>query len=168
MPTTPTAQRGDGARRRRALRRGSHCIFKNRGYPVVAHFPCQVQRLLVIGVFRIDVEVLVGQGMSRKRRDFLNPEGGSDHHRTMVVPLQFEQAAQRIELSPLGSRSHRPDGPKTGHALAFTLDHSKGANQFQSRYHADLDTVEEERQHLLLHPFSVPPISHKKTPQHGV
>ncbi|MDP6787973.1 MAG: hypothetical protein QGI13_12680, partial [Rhodospirillales bacterium] len=25
-------------------------------------------------------------------------------------------------------RSHRSDGPKTGHALTFTLDHSKGAN----------------------------------------
>ena len=48
----------------------------------------------------------------------------------MEVPLQYEQAAQCIGLSPSGSRSHRPDGPKTGHALTLTLDHSKEANQF--------------------------------------
>ena len=47
----------------------------------------------------------------------------------MGVPLQYEEAAQWIGISPSGSRSHRPDGPKTGHALTFTLDHSKKANQ---------------------------------------
>jgi hypothetical protein len=56
-------------------------------------------------------------------------EGSSDHHRTMEVPLQYEEAAQYIGLSPPGPRSYRPDGPRTGHALTFTLDHSMGASQ---------------------------------------
>jgi len=50
----------------------------------------------------------------------------------MELSPRFESAltmaAQCIGLPPSGSRSHRPDGPKTGHALTFTLDHSMGAN----------------------------------------
>ena len=48
----------------------------------------------------------------------------------MEVPLQYEEAAQCIGLSPSGSRSHRPDGPKTGHALTFNPDHSSGADHY--------------------------------------
>lgn len=55
---------------------------------------------------------------ARFRNEFLNGE-----------TLQYETTTQRSGLTPTGSRSHRPDGPKADHALAIKLDHSSGADQ---------------------------------------
>ena len=59
----------------------------------------------------------------------------------MEVLLQYEEAAQCIGLSPSGSRSHRPDGPKTGHALTFMVDYSIGANHDEVTVMAEREGV---------------------------
>ena len=46
----------------------------------------------------------------------------------MEKTLQHEETTQCFGLPPTGSRNHRPDGPGTGHALTFKVDHSMGAD----------------------------------------
>src|SRR5690606_31441921 len=47
----------------------------------------------------------------------------------MEEALQHETTTQRIGLSPAGPGNHPSDGPKTGDALTFKMDHSSGADQ---------------------------------------
>ncbi len=54
---------------------------------------------------------------------------GSNPDRTLASPLQYGQAAQRLRLPPGSAQEHRPDRPKTDHALTFKLDHPMGALQ---------------------------------------
>src|SRR5690606_10551448 len=42
--------------------------------------------------------------------------------------LQHETTTQRIGLSPASPGNHPSDGPKTGDALTFKMDHSSGAD----------------------------------------
>ncbi len=49
-------------------------------------------------------------------------------YRRMEKTLQHEETAQCFGLPPTGSGNHRPDGPGTGHALTFKVDHSNGAD----------------------------------------
>ena len=46
----------------------------------------------------------------------------------MEKTLQYEEATQCLGLPSTSPGNHRLNGPKAGHALTFTLDHSKGAN----------------------------------------
>jgi len=50
-------------------------------------------------------------------------------HRTVAETLQHHQTTQCFGLPPASPGTHRPDGPKTGHALTFKLDQSVGAGQ---------------------------------------
>ena len=43
--------------------------------------------------------------------------------------VQLHQARHDLKMMTAGPTNHRPDGPGTGHALTFTVDHSMGANQ---------------------------------------
>jgi len=54
----------------------------------------------------------------------------------MEKTLQNEETTQCFGLPPTGSRDHRPDGPGTGHALTFIVDHSMGAaHRPRANYH---------------------------------
>lgn len=68
-----------------------------------------------------------------ERRDLLQPPRSANHHRNMEEALQHQTPAQCIGLSPTGTRSHHPDGPKASHALTFKLDHQTGADQGLAR-----------------------------------
>src|SRR5690606_21623551 len=46
----------------------------------------------------------------------------------MEEALQHETTTQRIGLSPASPGNHPSDGPKTGDALTFKMDHSSGAD----------------------------------------
>src|SRR5690606_1580463 len=51
----------------------------------------------------------------------------------MEEALQHETTTQRIGLSPASPGNHPSDGPKTGDALTFKMDHSSGADQWPLR-----------------------------------
>jgi len=63
-----------------------------------------------------------------ERRNLLLIEGGTDHHRTMEKTLQHQETTQCTGLPPTGPGGRRADGPKTGHALTFILDHLNRAD----------------------------------------
>ena len=50
----------------------------------------------------------------------------------MEEPLQHQETAQCVGLPPAGSGKHRSVGSQAGHALTVKLDHSSGADQYQS------------------------------------
>ena len=50
----------------------------------------------------------------------------------MEEALQHETTTQRIGLSPASPGNHPSDGPKTGDALTFKMDHSSGADHDQN------------------------------------
>ena len=52
----------------------------------------------------------------------------------MEEALQHETTTQRIGLSPASPGNHPSDGPKTGDALTFKMDHSSGADQVRAGY----------------------------------
>src|SRR5690606_8209484 len=60
----------------------------------------------------------------------------------MEEALQHETTTQRIGLSPASPGNHPSDGPKTGDALTFKMDHSSGAD------HGGLDDHTVERMSL--------------------
>ena len=47
-----------------------------------------------------------------------------------VSTLDFTPIHGSVELITYSSGNHRPDGPGTGHALTFKVDHSNGADQW--------------------------------------
>ena len=49
----------------------------------------------------------------------------------MEKTLQHQETTQCFGLPPTGSGNHRPDGPGTGHALTFILDHLNRADQYK-------------------------------------
>ncbi len=62
-----------------------------------------------------------------KRRDILQPQRSTNHHRTVARSLQHPKTEFITGIQAAGTGNHDPNRPKAGHALTFRLDRSVGA-----------------------------------------